>query len=695
MKKNFKLCFITLLLFIITGSINAQTTYYVSTGGSDANDGSSWANAFRNLTTALAAGRASASASVIINMAEGTYKPTDGTGNGTDRDATFKLYRAEWPASNAGKALRVYGGFNAATGVRDITANPTILSGDLGTAGDIGDNSYHIGLINNWESDADSMIVDGFIIYNGIANGSGGFLYHGNLSEVRYRGGGLVIDGNFTGDKIKISNCVFTSNSAIDAGAALYTDATRGVLITNCVFSGNSTGVLAGGIYSDNTGLTLTNCIFSDNVSPWGASALHAEESTLSVTNCTFSANNGQRCIEGVSSNGVFANNIIWGNNDNGFSPLDPGTGNVVIQYNDIEGNDTYPGTGNVNVDPSFKNSSNHIGADNKWGTADDGLQLNVCSPVKNIGSNDADKVLTTTDFLGAKRILFDVVDMGAYESTEEAGQATYYRDADVDGYGDPQNSIQSSECSVPDGYVRDNTDCDDSRTAVNPAGNEICGNNIDDNCNGQIDEGCSGGECANATHLNTNNITEHSARLNWAASINPAKWEIQYKKASRNAKWVTIKLAGSARSVNISSLAANQKYSWHIKARCGKHWTTFSPLTNFKTHANQFAGNTTTQQSAQLKNVTEEKSPIIKLYPNPTRGQFVIELHLADHINTNGKIQLVNMMGQTVSAENANISNGILQKNVSISSSLTQGIYIVKVVVNDKTYVSKLMYEK
>ena len=52
-------------------------------------------------------------------------------------------------------------------------------------------------------------------------------------------------------------------------------------------------------------------------------------------------------------------------------------------------------------------------------------------------------------------------------------------------------------------------------------------------------------------------------------------------------------------------------------------------------------------------------------------------------------------MAGQIVSEENANISNGVLQKTVSISSSLTPGIYIVKVIVANKTYVSKLVYEK
>jgi hypothetical protein len=62
-----------------------------------------------------------------------------------------------------------------------------------------------------------------------------------------------------------------------------------------------------------------------------------------------------------------------------------------------------------------------------------------------------------------------------------------FYRDADNDNYGDPNNTIIA--CTAPAGYVTDNTDCDDSKASVHPNATEIC-NGIDDNCNGQIDEG-------------------------------------------------------------------------------------------------------------------------------------------------------------------------------------------------------------
>jgi trimeric autotransporter adhesin len=66
----------------------------------------------------------------------------------------------------------------------------------------------------------------------------------------------------------------------------------------------------------------------------------------------------------------------------------------------------------------------------------------------------------------------------------------TWYADEDGDGYGDNSNSILTCEPS-PEGYVTNNTDCDDTNPNINPGLSEVCGNGIDDNCNSEIDEAC------------------------------------------------------------------------------------------------------------------------------------------------------------------------------------------------------------
>ena len=70
--------------------------------------------------------------------------------------------------------------------------------------------------------------------------------------------------------------------------------------------------------------------------------------------------------------------------------------------------------------------------------------------------------------------------------SVDTATGATWYADADTDGYGDP--GAAALACLAPAGSVSDATDCDDTDAAVHPAAAEIC-NGIDDDCDGDIDD--------------------------------------------------------------------------------------------------------------------------------------------------------------------------------------------------------------
>lgn len=70
---------------------------------------------------------------------------------------------------------------------------------------------------------------------------------------------------------------------------------------------------------------------------------------------------------------------------------------------------------------------------------------------------------------------------------TDATDMNDYWPDADDDGYGDAFSKAVLA-CVLGDGYSDNRTDCNDIVTAINPGAPELCGNGLDDNCNGAAD---------------------------------------------------------------------------------------------------------------------------------------------------------------------------------------------------------------
>jgi hypothetical protein len=96
---------------------------------------------------------------------------------------------------------------------------------------------------------------------------------------------------------------------------------------------------------------------------------------------------------------------------------------------------------------------------------------------------NDNDAAI----FPGAQEICNDVDDDCNELIDDGLVFTTYYADADGDSFGDLNNPLDA--CSVPNGYVTNNTDCNDNNVNQNATSPEIC-NGEDDDCDGTIDNG-------------------------------------------------------------------------------------------------------------------------------------------------------------------------------------------------------------
>ena len=255
----------------------AGVIHHVKADATGTNNGQSWADAYTGLQAALAA----AASGDEIWVARGTYKPT----SDTLRTVAFVLK----------EELGLYGGFagtETELGQRNWEANATILSGDIGIAGDAVDNSYHVVI------GADLAVLDGFTITGGNASSRGGGMYNEDVSPT-------------------VTNCTFSGNTANSDGGGMH-NGNCSPSVTNCTFSGNTAGY-GGGMRNDNSSPTVTNCTFSGNTTSGNGDGggMYNWHSSPALTNCMFSGNTAGGSGGGmynVNSSPTVANGTFSGN---------------------------------------------------------------------------------------------------------------------------------------------------------------------------------------------------------------------------------------------------------------------------------------------------------------------------------------------------------------------------------------------
>jgi hypothetical protein len=228
--------------------------------------------------------------------------------------------------------------------------------------------------------------------------------------------GGIQNTANLT-----LNDCIIANNEA-PQGGGIQND---NILTMNRCFVHSNRDTQAGAgsglvIYGSST--TLNNCVFTNNQ---GAPAIGLQSSgSLNVTNCTIAKNAGIG-IHIANGSATLKNTIVAENT--GTPPNIKNNVSASSAYNLIgteAGNGGLTnGTNNnfVGISPLFANSSDPDGADNVFGTADDGLMPSACSPALNAGNNA--NAPAGTDIVGNPRTFGTSVDMGAYEFQASASQ--------------------------------------------------------------------------------------------------------------------------------------------------------------------------------------------------------------------------------------------------------------------------------
>ncbi|GAB3737531.1 choice-of-anchor Q domain-containing protein [Spirosoma lituiforme] len=265
----------------------------------------------------------------------------------------------------------------------------TILSGDIGIAGNAADNSYSV--ISNPPGLTNSAVLDGFLITGGTGiNESGGMYNNGRGDYSSTSSSGIVCSPT-------VRNCSFQGNSSINGAGAMLNDgrnygASSPVLI-NCSFQNNST-TNGGGAMTNNgsdggtSSPVMTNCSFLNNSSRSSAGAIYSEGYS-------------------GTSNSVMTNCIVFGNKGNGGrvgSSIYTSGARISATYSLFE-------TGIFGYSDGGNNRTTAV---SPFVSATD-TRLNACSPAIDAGNNAANT--TATDLAGnPRRYNQGQIDMGAYE---------------------------------------------------------------------------------------------------------------------------------------------------------------------------------------------------------------------------------------------------------------------------------------
>jgi len=231
-----------------TEETNALIVYYVTTAGSDVNNGLSWGTSFATVQKAIDIAFANSANTCEVWVATGTYFPTKCLSD-ADGLQTANVYKSFIMYSG----VNVYGGFYGnetsrgigATGGRQLVSNgkawefayPTILDGSSTLSyhvvwfGSNGFRSFSYSGINVQipENLTSLAIMDGFTISGGFAN-LNITIENTNDSKKRYvhnAGGGAALVGNG-----ELHNCIIKNNRARYGGAGIAMF--NGARIINC-----------------------------------------------------------------------------------------------------------------------------------------------------------------------------------------------------------------------------------------------------------------------------------------------------------------------------------------------------------------------------------------------------------------------------------------------------------------------------
>lgn len=75
------------------------------------------------------------------------------------------------------------------------------------------------------------------------------------------------------------------------------------------------------------------------------------------------------------------------------------------------------------------------------------------------------------------------------------------------------------------------------------------------------------------------------------------------------------------------------------------------------------------------VKTLLVNRSLVITVAPNPTKGRFTIDLHVEGQQNTMAQIQLQDIAGKIIYTQQGTVNAGVLKQSINMPASAPSGV--------------------
>jgi hypothetical protein len=240
-------------------------------------------------------------------------------------------------------------------------------------------------------------------------------------------GGGIYYDTNSNYSKCYVNNCIVSNCSSGLRGGGIYSSTST--TVTYCTISNSSAGISGGGIYFNNgssiINSTVSNCS-ADSGSGGGICSLYSSVTNCTVSNCSAGKGGGiysdcasvvnsaiSNCSASGSAGGIYSSSSYSSFVTNCASSNNNTTGTI---GSGIVGSTS--GCISPSISDAYIQSTSFIGTAitdaQKTELLNANWRLKEGSPCINSGTNDG--IYLTLDIDNNPRVLYGIIDIGAYE---------------------------------------------------------------------------------------------------------------------------------------------------------------------------------------------------------------------------------------------------------------------------------------